>query len=200
MYPNRYQLPQLTAHVLAALERRRLGYPEWSPEAEASLAEEARTVLAEAGRQFAEVADDKPYWQRLEQLVLTVVLPRYFQAARAEHQLEKNRYGLWRGGDLISRVTYAAAGLVVAAVVWRTAIPHWIEPLPLGFFVGGPVLPDLQIWFAKRRYAAKLAALVEDMRDEAAARALYRPLMESAVDEGVGSAGTLEKPKLKEGD
>lgn len=203
MYPTRYQLPELTAHVVAALERRREGYAEWNADVEAKLTDEAKGALAEAGRQFAEVADDKPYWQRLEQIVLTAALPRYFKLASAEHQLEKARYGLWRGGDLVSRVAYAAAGLVVAAIVWRTAIPHWIEPLPLAFFLGGPMLPDLQVWFAKRRHAGKLRGLVDDMRDEAAASELYRPMTEgapAAVDETVGARSSSEQPKTKQGD
>jgi hypothetical protein len=196
LYPTRYQLPELAAHVVAGLERRRAAHSLWSSEVEAGLTLEAKAALAEAGRQFAEVADDRPYWQRLEQLVLTVALPRYFQLARAEEQLEKAKYGLWRGGDLISRVAYAAAGLAVAAIVWRTAIPDWLEPLPLSFFVAGPMLPDLQVWFAKRRYAAKLRALIADMRDEATARDQYRPMMDGAIDEQIR---TTEKPKTPEG-
>ncbi len=187
MYPTRYQLQQLTEIVVAALERRREGFAEWTPEVEAKLTAEAQGVLSEAGRQFAEVADDKPYWQQVERTVLTVALPRYFQLAKEQQQNEKNKYGLWRGGDVISRATYAAVGLVVAAVVFRTAIPDWLEPLPLAMFIGGPLLPDLQVWFAKRKYASKLRVLVEDMRDEAAAREQYRPLSEGAaapVDEG----------------
>ncbi len=206
MYPTRYQLPELTAHVVAVLDRRREGFAEWTPEVEAKLTEEAKAALAEAGRQFAEVADDAPYWKRLEQIVLTAALPRYFKLAAAEHQAEKGKYGLWRGGDLISRVAYAAAGLVVAAVVFRTGLPKMIEPLPLAFFIGGPMIPDLQVWFAKRRYAGKLATLVDDMRDEAAARDLYRPMMEAgpaSVDESVSgsSSGSTERvPNNKQGE
>ncbi len=201
MYPTRYQLQELTGHVVAALERRREGFPEWNASVEARLTDEARTVLNEAGRQFAEVADDKPYWEQLERTVLTAALPRYFQVAKEQHHLEKTKYGLWRGGDVISRAAYAAVGLVVAAIVFRTAIPDWLEPLPLGFFIIGPLLPDIQTWFARRRYAAKLRALVDDMKEEAAAREQYRPLTEgtpSAVDAQVGSpqsSGPAEKPK-----
>jgi hypothetical protein len=180
VYPARYQLQELTAHVVAALERRREGFTDWNADVERRLTDEAKAVLGEAGRQFAEVADDKPYWEQLERTVLTAALPRYFRVAAEQHLHEKNKYGLWRGGDVVSRAAYAAVGLVVAAVVFRTAIPDWLEPLPIAFFIGGPLLPDLQIWFAKRKYAAKLRALVEDMRDEATAREQYRPLMEES--------------------
>lgn len=180
MYPTRYQLSELTAHVVALLERRREGYTEWNAGVEDKLRQEAVAALAEAGRQFAEVADDKAYWHALEQTVLTAALPRYFALAKEEQALEKAKYGMWRGGDLISRVAYAAAGLLIAAIVLRTAIPKWVEPLPLGFFIAGPMIPDLQGWFARRRYKAKLQALVDDMKAEAAARAQYRPLMTDA--------------------
>lgn len=186
MYPNRYRLAELTAHVLALLEHRRDGFAEWNAEAEGKLTEVAKEALAEAGRQFAEVADDQAYWAQLEQTVLTAVLPRYFQIAQDQHQLEKARYHLWRGGDLISRVAYGAIGLASAVLVWRTAIPDFLEPLPIAFFVLGPLLPDLQVWFARRKYAGKLEAVVESMREEAAAREQYRPLMEgmpSPIDE-----------------
>ncbi len=203
MYPTRYQLQALTAHVVAALERRREGFPDWNAGVEARLTDEAKTALAEAGRQFAEVADDKPYWLQLERTVLTAALPRYFQIAKEQHQHEKNKYGLWRGGDLVSRAAYAAIGLVIAAIVLRTALPDWLEPLPIAFFIGGPLLPDLQIWFAKRKYAAKLRALVDDMRDEASARAQYRSLTEeapAAIDDDAAPQSSRVKndlPKTK---
>ena len=204
MYPTRYQLPELTAHVMAVLERRREGYSDWSADVEAKLTEEARAALAEAGRQFAEVADDRLYWQRLEQIVLTAALPRYFRLASAEQQLEKAKYGVWRGGDLISRAVYAAAGLVVAAIVFRTGVPKQVELMPLAFFIGGPMIPDLQVWFARRRYSAKLATVVDDMRAEAAARDLYRPMMDAgpaSIDAGVStSAGAEKTPPHKLGE
>lgn len=203
MYPDRYRLAEMTAHVLGLLEHRREGYAEWNAEAEAQLTGVATEALHEAGRQFAEIADDQASWHRIEQTVLTAVLPRYFQAAKAEHQLEKNKYHLWRGGDFISRVAYGAAGLLAALIVWRTAIPKYLEPLPLAFFIGGPLLPDLQIWFARRRYRQKLGAVIESMRAEDAAREQYRPLLEglpSPVDEQVGGAPHPSHPnKTSEG-
>ncbi len=202
MYPSRYRLAELTAHVLALLERRREGYAEWSADAETQLTGAAVEALQEAGKQFAELADDPPYWHRIEQTVLTAVLPRYFQAAKAEHALEKNKYDLWRGGDFISRVAYGGAGLLAAVIVWRTAIPDFLEPLPLAFFIGGPLLPDLQVWFAKRRYRRTLAAVVDSMREEDAAREHYRPLMEgmpSPVDpQAAGTSPTSHTPKSSE--
>ena len=188
VYPDRYRLPQLTAHVLSLLEHRREAFTDWNDEAEEKLTAFAREALAEAGRQFAEVADDKPYWSKLEDTILTAVLPRYFRLAQEEHQLEKDKFHLWRGGDLISRVAYGGSGLLAALIVWRTAIPDYLEPLPLAFFVLGPLLPDLQVWFAKRKYAKKVDAIIAAMAEEAELREQYRPLMEglpSPIDEAI---------------
>lgn len=182
MYPARYQLPELTAQVLAALERRREGFAEWSAQAEATLTDAAREVLREAGAQFAEVAEDPAYWQWVEHTVLTVALPRYFLLAKEQGALERQKYGLWRGGDLLSRAAYAGVGLISAAIVWRTGLPKLLEPLPLSLFIGGPLLPDLQVWFARRRYAKKQSALVADMAQEAARRSEYQPLFAPSLE------------------
>jgi hypothetical protein len=200
VYPDRYRLPQLTAHVLSLLEHRREGFETWNDEAEAKLTEVAREALAEAGRQFAEVADDKTYWSKLEQTVLTAVLPRYFRLAKEEHQLEQDKFHLWRGGDLISRVVYGSSGLIAAVIVWRTAIPNYLEPLPLAFFVLGPLLPDLQVWFAKRKYTKKVGAIIEAMAEEAELREQYRPLMEglpSPVDQAITGAPESSSSKTR---
>jgi hypothetical protein len=52
----------------------------------------------------------------------------------------------------------------------------------LGLFIGGPLLPDLQSWFARRRYANKRRALVVDMEQEAARRSEYQPLFTPPSD------------------
>ncbi len=180
MYPEQFRLPQVTEHVLAWLERRRPGYGEWGAEVEEQLTAEARQALADVARRFAEVAEDAAYWARLEHGLFSVVLPRYFQLAREHHALQRRQYGLWRGGDLLSRVVYTLGGLAVALVVLLTRVPNWLEPLPLFFLFFGPFLPDLQTSFFERRYGRRLAALVEDMGVEQRQLEAYRPL-----DEGV---------------
>lgn len=186
VYPSQYQLPELTAHVVSLLERRRQAFDTWDERAEAALRDEAQAALDEAGRQFRELADDAAYWQRTSELVMTVALPRYFKLARAQHALEQAKYGLWRGGDFVSRAAYALLGLVLGVIILRTAIPNWLEPIPLLLFVLGPVLPDLQVWFAKRRFGKQLLGLVDEMKDEAAERRAYAPL---GIDEGAAGGG-----------
>ena len=187
VYPSQYQLPELTAHLVALLERRRAAFDVWDEKAEAALQEAAQEALVEAGKQFREFADDAPYWQRTTEVLLEVALPRYFRLAKEQHALEKRGYGAWRGGDFISRAAFAGIGLVVGFIILRTAVPDWLEPLPLAMFIGGPLIPDAQAFFAKRKYAKQLLALVEDMKAEATDRRAYQPL---GVDEGAVTDST----------
>lgn len=190
MYPARYQLAELTAHLVALLERRRGAFETWSPETERALETEATAALADAQKAFAEVADDPQYWRRVEHTLRSVVLPRYLRIAGEEHQRELSGYGIWRKGDLVSRALYAGAGLLAALIIWRTPIPDWFEPIPLALFVVGPLIPDLQLSLAKRRYDKQLKQLVEDMRAEQSDAKLYQPL---GVDEGATGA-SVEQP------
>ena len=179
MYPERFRLPQVSEHVLAWMERRRPGFGAWDGEVEAQLTAEARLALADVSRLFSEVAVDPGYWGRLERGVLTVVLPRYFQLAREHHALQRRKYDLWRGGDLLSRVVYTGVGIVTAVVVALTRIPNWLEPLPFALILFGPFLPDMQESFLERRYRKQLATLVQDMGVEQRQLEAYRPLDES---------------------
>ncbi|MBM4779764.1 MAG: hypothetical protein GQE15_18825 [Archangiaceae bacterium] len=187
VYPSQYQLPELTAHLVALLERRRAAFDVWDEKTEAALTEAAQEALVEAGKQFKELAADAPYWQRTTEALLEVALPRYFRLAKEQHALEKRGYGAWRGGDFISRAAFAGIGLVVGFIILRTAVPDWLEPLPLAMFIGGPLIPDAQAFFAKRKYSKQLLTLVEDMKAEASDRRTYQPL---GVDEGAVTDST----------
>ncbi len=173
---TRYSLAELTAHLVSLLERRRVAFSEWNAETEAALEDEAKAALTEAHAGFVELADDALYWERTHRTLLTVALPRYFALAKAQHAFEHSAYGAWREGDLVSRIAYAAIGLFTGIIVVRTAIPDWLEPLPVALFLLGPLLPDLQAWRGKRRYAKGLAALVDDMAQEQSDAREYQPL------------------------
>jgi hypothetical protein len=176
MYPEAFRLPQVSEHVLAWLERRRPGFGEWTDAVEVALRAEARLALDDVARRFAEVAVDETYGARLEHSVLTVALPRYVQLAREHHALQRRQYGLWRGGDLVSRAVYTLTGIVLAAVIAVTRVPKWLEPLPFAFILLGPFLPDLQQSFFERRYRRRLATLVADMHGEQHQLETYQPL------------------------
>lgn len=193
MYPERYRLPQVTAHVLALLERRRPAFEAFDEATERTLREEAERALAEAGVQFREVADDPAYWQRLTDAVLGVAWPRWVRIARDQHALERRKYGIWRGGDWIARGAYAGGSLLVAFVIAVTALPDWLEPLPLAGLLFGPFVPDVRVWWAERRWRGQLQGLVAEMADEQAQRETYLPMKDGApldrIDERATSAG-----------
>jgi hypothetical protein len=194
VYPERFRLPQVTEHVLAWLERRRPGFGEWSDEVEAQLLAEARLAMADVAHRFSEVAVDPGYWERLERGVFTVVLPRYFQLAREHHALQRRKYGLWRGGDLLSRAAYTGVGIAAAVTIALTRVPDWFEPLPFAFILFGPFLPDMQESFFQRRYRRQLATLVRDMGVEQKQLEAYRPLDEPLRSElGPGETHSKEK-------
>ncbi|MFZ5469511.1 MAG: hypothetical protein ACOZIN_08750 [Myxococcota bacterium] len=187
VYPIHFRLSQVTQGVIAALERRRPAFAEWSAEAESQLEAAARATLQEMGRQFSEVADDAPYWNRVGESVMAIAVPRYLRLAKEQYLVEKNRYGLWRGGDLIGRAAYAGAGLLLATVIWRLGVPKWLELFPLLLVMFGPMVPDAQVWFARRQYAGKLHHLVEEMNAEQVHFDAYRPLS-SVAEASVPSA------------
>jgi hypothetical protein len=193
VYPDRFRLPQVAEHVLAWLERRRPGFGEWGPEVEAQLEAEARLALADVSRQFTEVAVDPGYWQRLERSVFTVALPRYFQLAREHHALQRNKYGLWREGDVVARGAYTLTGIAVALLIAMTRIPNWLEPLPFALILLGPFLPDMQESYFERRYRKQLATVVEDMKVEQRQLEAYRPLDEEQAPP-VAPVGSQEPP------
>ncbi|MET0405293.1 MAG: hypothetical protein ABW123_22955 [Cystobacter sp.] len=178
MYPDEFRLPRVSEHVLAWLERRRPGFGEWNEDVETALKAEARLALDDVTRRFSEMAVDAPYLARLEHSLVSVVLPRYFQLAREHHALQRRAYGLWRGGDLVSRAAYTGVGIVLAVVIALTRVPNWLEPLPLALVLLGPFLPDLQESFLERRYRRRLATLVADMAGEQHQLEAYQPLSE----------------------
>ena len=195
LYPRQYHLSELTAHVVALLERRRAAITTWDDAAETMLLAEAKKALDEAGAQFREVADDPAYWARTSELLLTVAMPRYLKLAKEEHALEAAGYGIWRKGDLLSRAAYAGIGLVGGFIILRTALPDWLEPLPLALFIGGPVLPEVQTWWAKRKYKKKLVELVDAMQAEAEERRAYQPL---GIDAEPVQPSSTDQTRLKQ--
>lgn len=198
VYPDRYRLPSATEQLLALLERRRPGFTEWSPQVEDQLRAEALHALDDMGRQFREVAQDPEYWRRVVDSIQTVALPRYFRLAREHHGLEARRYGIWRGGDLLSRAAYVLAGIAGALIIHYTPIPNWLEPLPFVLVVLGPFIPDIQVWWARRAWIKELSALVQDMRAEQAHVEALRPLSEETPAMPLESSAVVSLPRRKE--
>ena len=179
MYPEHFSLPFLAGVLIAAAERRRPGLGAWTPKTREELEAVFRHELVDVRRQFSELFDDKAYWEAVERTLLETALPRYLAVAEPQTALELKNYGIWRGGDLVARGAYMAAGLLVGIVMVK--VPFIPIPQTWDFFafltmLGAPFIPDLQVGLHKRRFHKALRLIVEDMREAEEKTKLYQPL------------------------
>jgi hypothetical protein len=193
MYPDRFRLPFLAGVLIAAAERRRPGLGPWSPAVEAQLTQTFATELDEARRSFLETFDDPAWFARVEEKIRDVALPRYLTEARRQTELEQRGYGVWRGGDLVSRIVWGLGGFFLGVFLVKAPfipIPTTWDLLAFALLLGAPFIPDLQIGLHKRRHRRALQAIVEDLQEAEAQLALYQPL--SAPE---SSAAALPAPR-----
>jgi hypothetical protein len=179
VYPDRFRLPFLAGVLIAAAERVRPGLGPWSPRVESRLRDVFATELADVRPRFLELFGDAAYFDRLQETLLGVAVPRYLTAAQKETGLEQRDYGLWRGGDLLARGVYAIAGLAIGLFLVKAPfipIPETWDLLAFGCLIGAPFIPDAQVWLAKRKHRSALRAIVDDLRDAEAHQELYQPL------------------------
>lgn len=194
MYTDRFSLPFITGVLIAAAERRRPGLGPWSPQTREALREVFAAELAEVRARFFELFDDKGYWERVERTLWDVGFPRYCALAERQTGLERAEYGLWRGGDLIARGTYALVGLVLGLFVVRAPfipIPPTWDVLVLLLMLGGPFLPDLQVRLHRRRFEKTVRAIIYDLHAAGEHQRLYQPLQPPPIDAGVQQAAPL---------
>lgn len=200
MYTERFSLPSLSRALIAACERRRPGLGPWTPEVEAALEETFASELAEARRNFLELFDDRPYFERVERTLREVCLPRYARLAEAQTALEQKGYGVWRGGDLLSRGALALGGLLVGAFLIRAPfvpIPATWDWLVIACALGAPFLPDLQIKLHQRRYSKGLERIVSDLADAAEQHRAFAPIDSLAAGNGAASTSVeAEKSRI----
>ena len=179
MYPDRFRLPFLAGVLIAAAERVRPGLGPWSPKVESRLRDVFATELADVRPRFLELFGDGAYFDRLQETLLGVAVPRYLAAAQKQTALEQRDYGLWRGGDLLARGAYGLGGFALGLFLVKAPfipIPTTWDLLAFGFLLAAPFIPDAQVWLLKRRYRSSLRAIVEDLRDAEVHQELYQPL------------------------
>jgi hypothetical protein len=179
VYPDRFRLPFLAGVLIAAAERVRPGLGPWSPKVESRLRDVFATELADVRPRFLELFGDTAYFDRLQETLLGVAVPRYLSAAQKQTELEQRDFGLWRGADLLARGVYALGGLAIGLFLVKAPfipIPETWDLLAFGCLLGAPFIPDVQVWLYKRSYRGKLRAIVDDLRDAEVHRELYQPL------------------------
>ena len=164
MVPEKYRLAAVGRFLLEQFELRRPGIREWSPRVEASLRQEAESELQLMEKQLRELGiEDLHYWQRVRRALDEILLPRYAAMAKAEIDLAKRHYGIWRGGDLVARAVFALAGFILGIIC---------------VLVLGPLFPDGVMWLHRRRWRKQLEALVGDLHRASETLETYRPLSE----------------------
>ena len=197
MVPEKYQLPAVGQFLLEQFELRRPGIREWSPQIEAQLRRDAEGELQLMEKQLREMGmDDSGYWQRVRRALDEILLPRYGTMTTAEIELARRDYGIWRGGDLIARATFALAGFLVGIVCVEVPyIPIQAKWFPALLLVLGPLFPDGVMWLHRRRWRKKLQSLVEDLGRASETLDTYRPLSELTHALGMSSE-LAEAPPL----
>jgi hypothetical protein len=180
MVPEKYSLAAAGQFLLEQFELRRPGIKEWSPQVEASLRKDAEGELQLMEKQLRELGIDDPgYWQRVRRALDEILLPRYAALATAEIELAKRDYGIWRGGDLVARATFALAGFVLGVICVEVPyIPIQAKWFPAVLLVLGPLFPDAVMWLHRRRWRKKLEGLIGDLQRASATLDTYRPLSE----------------------
>src|SRR5579859_1475111 len=180
MVPEKYRLAAVGRFLLEQFELRRPGLKDWTPEVAASLRQQAEGELAQMERQLHELEiDDPQYWQRVRRVVDEILLPRYAKLATDEIALARRDYGIWRGGDLIARGTFALAGFILGIIAVEIPyIPIYEKWFPALLLVAGPMFPDIAMCWYRRRYRRKLEELVQDLGKAGETLDTYRPLSE----------------------
>lgn len=189
-----YRIDQVCADLIERLEGAR---PTFALDEDAAVeafrriaAEHVDTVIAEHDAVLG-----TPGWGALlRREVMETFLPRYIRLALDHNQLEADGYHAWRKGDPVSRLLLTFAALVVATAAYR--LLH--TPLTLGLFVLAfvvPFAPELRRGWHRRRYAALLQEVIDDMGriqdslDKAPPQVLGQRIAEAvAVEEGPAAA------------
>jgi hypothetical protein len=143
----------VTGEVLAHLERRRPAIVSDPAQVQAEVA----TALVPIRRAYLEAELPKPYFDALEREIKAAVPARWRNLAAPFSQLEQREFGLWRGGDVVARIVYVFIGLAVGGLcVELPFIPIWEKWFPFALAGAAWWLPNLQVWFRRRRYARGL--------------------------------------------
>ena len=143
--------------VLSHLERRRQAIAG----DEALVRGETTLILDEQRAAYVESGLPAHYFDALYKEILDVVPAAWRAEAEPFTALEKRSFGLWRGGDPVARIAYVFAGLVVGGLcVELPFIPIWEKWFPFLLAIAAFWLPDLQVTWARRRYANSIGRLV----------------------------------------
>ncbi len=154
-----YDLGNILFAVLQECEHRRRAFEP--DEARAKLMAAARAKLAEVEESYREAGGTPSYWELVEREVLENSMPQYIAGALEQNRLERQSYGIWRGGDPLSRIAFGLGGLTVGSGIVAlpfTTIPVDAFALTLG--ASGFLYPEVKRLFHDWRHSRLLNRLV----------------------------------------
>jgi hypothetical protein len=154
MMLKEYTAAEVATDVLEHLERRR---PAIVDDA-AQIRAETEKALVPVKKSYQDADLPRGYLVALEEEILATIPVRWQTIARPFTEVEKR--GVWRGGDLFSRLLYVFCGFVVGALPF---IPFRFKWLPLLLGVAAYWLPDLQMRGRRQAYALQLGELVKQV-------------------------------------
>ena len=123
----------------------------------------AKEKLALIRKAYDEFGGSRAYWQNLQREVLETAIPQYVPAALAMNELERQAFGVFRGGDLAARGLFGVGGVIAGGLVKVLPLIPTIENVLVFALVGAGLLyPDLVRYVHERRHARLLNRLVAD--------------------------------------
>jgi hypothetical protein len=155
-----YDLGNVVFVVLEECEHRRRAFED---ELDAPLLGTARERLAKIKAAYEEFGGSSAYWSAVEKEVLETAMPQYIAAAAEMNALEREHYGVWRGGDPIARFVFALAGLIIGSIIIELPfIPIFEVTFAFALTLIGFFYPELKRWTHQRRHFKLLNRLVDD--------------------------------------
>ncbi len=165
MYNTSPVLPEFSAErvtldLLDRLERRRQAIVNDPALVEAEVTE----ALATVEKSYREAELPAVYFKELARELKASVPAAWRQVAAPFTEREGREHGLWRGGDVIARITYVFGALVIGGLcVELPFIPIWEKWFPFVLAIAAWWLPDAQVGWQRRRYARALGGIVRQM-------------------------------------
>lgn len=155
-----FDLGNIVYVVLEECEHRRRGFDD---SVDAQVRSTARARLEKIKAAYDEFGGSPGYWAAVETEVMETAIPQYVTVAEEMNDLERSRFGLWRGGDPLARFLFALAGLTIGGII--IALPF--IPIVERFFAlalagAGFFYPELIRWTHERRHMKALNRIVMD--------------------------------------
>lgn len=156
-----YDFGNVVFAVLTECEHRRRGFDD--AELDRQLLATARAKLAKIKAAYDEFGGAPSYWESLETEVLKTALPQYTVAAKEMNALEREKFGVWRGGDPLARIAFAVGGLLLAWVLFFVPFVRLFEAAFMVTLVAtGFFFPDIKRFTHERRHTRLLNRLVAE--------------------------------------